>query len=308
VPGERLLKGVIASLVTNFNADASLNEVGIRENVEFLLRAGVSGICVTGGTGEALALSEEEQRRVIDATMEAAGSSAVVVVGALDIDVDRAVRIGSHAADAGATALLVIPPYFVRPSDTHVDAYLRRIGDRSRLPVILFNSAWRAGILLSPERVVRLAEACPNISAIKECSGDLIQTTEILASAPSDFSVLQGLDQLVLPSLAVGASGALVTLASVMPSVFARLYASATAGDQTTARDLQYEIIGLAQVIYREANPVGVKRILDLLGRPGGLSRPPFGLISAENEANLERAVPRILAAETAAMADGVPR
>lgn len=298
-----MLQGIVASLITNFTDDGYLDEEAITCNVDFLARAGVHGVCIAGGTGEALSLSDDEYRRAVDAAMRGSDDRCYVIAGALYTDPRRIIDCCRYAMTAGAAAAMLIPPYFVRPGRRHIEAHFRDIAEALDFPLILFNTPSRAGLDMDADLVVNLAQTCPNIVGIKEASGDLVKVSQIISQTGSDFSVLQGLDELVFPTLALGGKGALLSLATVLPRLFVELYERALVGDYDRARELQYKVLSYAPIVYRESNPVGLKRLLDLLGRPGGLPRAPLHPISRENEAQLEAVSAELLALESVPVA-----
>ncbi len=295
-----MLHGIVASLVTNFTHDGGLDTEGIRQNVDFLARAGIHGVCIAGGTGEALSLSEDEYREAVDAALRGADGRAFVVAGALWTDPRRIIGCCRYAQTAGAAAAMVIPPYFVRPSPRQIAAHFRQVAEAVDIPLILFNTPGRAGLDMDAELIVELARTCPNIVGVKEASGNMIKVSQIISQAGPTFSVLQGLDDLVFPTLALGGTGALVSLATPLPRVFVEMYERFKAGDLVRARELQFAVLPYISTVYGETNPVGLKRLLDLLGRPGGPPRPPLHPISSENDADLRAVVEPLRALERA--------
>jgi len=136
--------------------------------------------------------------------------------------------------------------------------------------------------------IVEIATSYPNIVGIKEASGSLLKLSQIIADAPDGFAVLQGFDELIVPSLSVGAAGSINSLACVAPNVFMRIYESMEKGDHRTAAHLQLQMLPIAAAIYAETNPVGLKKMLDMLGLHGGPSRPPLHAIASETEGRLK--------------------
>jgi 4-hydroxy-tetrahydrodipicolinate synthase len=294
------LEGIIVSLVTHFTEDLALDEDAIVRSVDYYARVGAHGVCIAGGTGEALSLSEEEYRRAVDAALRGADGRAYVVAGALYTDPRRIVDCCRYARSAGAAAVMLIPPYFVRPSRRQIEEHFRRIAEAVEIPLILFNTPSRSGSNLEADLIVALARDCPNIVGVKEASGDMAKISRIVSGAGPDFSVLQGLDELVFPTLALGGKGALISLATLLPRLYVEMYERAQAGDYGRARELQFKVLDYTGPVYAETNPVGLKRMLELLGRPGGPPRPPLYPISLENEVKLQAIVADLLALDEA--------
>ena len=274
-----ILGGIIASMVTNFT-DQSLDTIGIAENLEYLVAAGVDGVCVAGGTAEALSLSDREFEELVSVAAESVAGRCRLIVGALDLDPAKVAAKAAVARRAGADAVMIVPPYFISPSERTVDTHLRRLADEVAMPLIVFNTPARAGVDLKPAAIVKLAEECPNVVAIKDSSGSMLRASEIIRRAPDGFAHLQGFDELVLPSLAIGAAGALVSLATVMPRTFVKMVALAANGEYSRALGLHRRVEQAAEVVYLDTNPIGLKQLLDFLGRRGGPVRAPITGIS----------------------------
>lgn len=290
--------GIVASLVTHFTPSGALNRAAIVATVDFLARQGIHGVCVCGGTGEALALSDGEHAAAVEAAVEGAAGRCSVVAGALYVDPARIASAGRAAARARADAVMIIAPYFVRPSPDDIYEHVARIADLVDLPLILFNTPSRAGLDMDADLLVRIAAHIPKVVGCKEASGNMARFARIVRESPPGFRVLQGLDDLVLPSLAVGGAGALITLGAVLPRLFVRLYDAVARNDVATARTLQLAVLPVIDTVYRTPNPSGTKRLLELLGRPGGPVRPPLRTVQPGQDEHLVRLLPAIEALE----------
>jgi 4-hydroxy-tetrahydrodipicolinate synthase len=287
-------EGIVASLVTHFTPSGALDRAAIVTTVDFLARQGVHAVCICGGTGEALSLSDEEHAAAVEAAVEGAAGRCRVVAGALYIDPARIAVAGRAAARAGADAVMIIAPYFVRPSPDDVYEHVAHVADLVDLPLILFNTPSRAGLDLDTRLLVRIATSVPGVVGFKEASGNIARFARLVRESPPEFRVLQGLDDLVVPSLAVGGSGALVTLGAVLPRLFVRLYDAVAHNDLATARALQLAVLPVIDTTYRTPNPSGTKRLLELLGRPGGPVRPPLRTVAPGQDEHLAGLLPLI--------------
>jgi 4-hydroxy-tetrahydrodipicolinate synthase len=286
--------GIIASLVTNFTPAGALDQEGIAKTVDALASRGVDGVCICGGTGEALSLTDEEHEAAVNAAVRGAAGRCRVVAGALYIDPARIGRAARAAARAGADAVMIIAPYFVRPSPDDIYDHVARLSDLVELPLILFNSPTRAGLDMEARLLIRIATQLPKVVGYKEASGDLAKFARVVRESPPHFGMLQGLDDLVLPALALGGSGALITLGTIIPGVFVRLYEAASRGDLETARRLQLAALPVIDAVYQTPNPSGTKRLLELLGQPGGPVRPPLRTVESGEDGHLARLLPLI--------------
>ena len=283
--------GIHTALVTAFDEDGGLDAEALAESVRFQIAAGVQGVCALGGTGEPLALTSDEARRAIDTVIGAADGRIAVVVGCLAASQADIIAAGRHAKAAGADAVMVLPPYFVVATPRHIAGHLGEVAAAVDLPLVLFNSPSRAGIGLEVDFVLELIDFLPNLVAIKDASGDMVAATELARRAPDGFSVLQGLDELILPTLAVGGRGAMVSGSCLTPRLHVALAAAFRAGDLARARALQQALMPLCQALYREPNPAPLKRALAMAGRGAGPTRPPLGDIQEETVERLRAAL-----------------
>jgi 4-hydroxy-tetrahydrodipicolinate synthase len=229
------------------------------------------------------------------------------VVGTLLGRQEDIIECGRHARASGADAVMVIPPYFVVAKPAHIRAHFEVIAEKVDMPMVLFHGPSRSGVRLDADTILELIRAVPRFVAIKETSGDLTIAAELLRSAPPGFHVLQGFDELVLPTLALGGHGAVLSLGCLVPKLFQRLEQSMALGDMATARKIQLEILPLCRVIYGEPNPGPLKLALSLARRPAGPTRPPIASPAPATRKSLEQLVPPILEAEAAVADVDVP-
>ncbi len=295
------IEGVITALVTAFDQDGGLDLPALRASVRFQVDSGAAGLCPLGGTGEPLSMTVDEHKAVIDAVVDEAAGRVPVVVGTLLGSQDDIIACGRHARAAGAAAVMVIPPYFIIAKPAHIRRHFETIADAVDLPMVLFHGPSRSGVRLDADTILDLVTAIPRFVAIKETSGDLVVAAELLRGAPAGFRVLQGFDELVLPTLSLGGHGAVLSLGCLVPALFRRLADAFAAGDLATAREIQLAILPLCRAIYGEPNPGPLKHALALAGRSAGPTRRPIYPSSAATCDALARLVPPILDAEAAA-------
>ena len=295
------IEGVITAMVTSFKSDGALDVRAMQASVRFQIENGAAGLCPLGGTGEPLSMTVTEHKQIIDAVTSEAAGRVPVVVGALLGSQNDIIECGRHARAAGADAIMVIPPYFVVAKPSHIRRHFEAIAEKVDMPMVLFHGPSRSGVRLEADFILELTAAIAQLVAIKETSGDLTIAAELLRSARKDFHVLQGFDELVLPTYALGGHGAVLSLACLLPNLFRRLHDAYAAGDLGAAQTLQLEILPLCRVIYSEPNPGPLKLALELAGRPAGPTRAPIYPTSAATREALKRLVPRAIEAETAA-------
>lgn len=286
------LQGCFTALITPFQ-EGFLDEERLRRLVRRQLAAGVSGIVPCGSTGEAATLSSEEYRRVVSVCVEEAAGKALVVAGVGTNATAKAVEQARAAASLGADALLVLCPYYNKPTQGGLFLHFKAVASAVRVPIVVYNIPGRTGVNLLPATLARLAKDCPNIRAVKEASGSLDQVSEILTLCPPDFSVLSGDDSLTLPMMSVGAKGVVSVVSNLVPRETSRLCAAALRGDFATARGLHLRMFPLIKALFIETNPIPVKAAAAALRLCANELRLPLTPISPENRRRLSQAMSR---------------
>jgi 4-hydroxy-tetrahydrodipicolinate synthase len=266
-------RGVLPALVTPFTADEAVDEVGLRALVRHVLPH-VNGMVPCGTTGEFVYLTPDEQRQVIEIVVDEVAGRVPVVAGTGAASTRLAVQLAQQAQKAGASACLVVTPFFLHPSDKGIYQHFYEIAKSVDIPIILYNIPQVVDAYL-PRTVVEDLADIPNIVALKDSSGNLTYTMEVLEMTRGRLDVLIGHDEVVLPALAGGCSGMILASAQVFPEVWQKLYAAVQAGDLETARELQMSVQKLARIFCRYGGGVPVKAALNMMGvKVGGPRRP----------------------------------
>jgi 4-hydroxy-tetrahydrodipicolinate synthase len=293
-PGRQSLplrvEGIVPALVTPFTSDESLDLDALAGVVDWLIAAGVHGIFAAGSQGEFFALNRDEHRAVVAQAVEAAAGRVPIYAGVGAIATREAVALAQQAQAAGAAAVTVLPPFFIRPTPAELAAHFRAVAEAVDVPVILYNQPQRTGISLSTKLVRELAEV-PGIVAIKDSSASLNQTTDYLAACPEGFSVLMGNDSQIAYGLIAGVRGAIAATANVVPELCVAIYDAVTSGNIDRAVDLQRRLGHLRAAFELGTFPVVVKEAMAIAGRPVGPCRRPVGPLSGEARSQLERVV-----------------
>ena len=279
--------GSLVALVTPFR-NGELDHEAVQRLVEWHVEEGTSGIVVSGTTGESPTLSEEERVALVKTAVRAAGGKVPVVAGTGSNDTAHVVESSVRAEEAGADALLVVTPYYNKPSQAGLVAHYLAVADAVGIPIILYSVPGRTGVAIAPETVAVLAEH-PRIAALKEAGGSVDRVSEVMAR--TDLTVLSGDDPLTVPMMAVGAKGVVSVTANVVPGEVARLTAAALEGDLETARALHHGLWPLSRAMFIETNPQPVKTALALMGRVEEEFRLPLVAMGAENRARLADAL-----------------
>jgi len=284
-----MIEGVLPALITPFTKDNRVDKDGIRQNIEFLIDGGVSGVVPCGTTGEAATLSIKEHEKVIEYAVEY--SSVPVVAGTGSNNTSEALELTKFAQDAGADAALIITPYYNKPNESGMLKHFMTIAKAVDIPIIIYNVPSRTGINLKPELTAKLAKI-RNIVGIKEASGSIDQITRIIELTKNeDFAVLSGDDGMTLPILSIGGSGVISVVANVAPKLVVSMVEAFRNGDRNRAKELHMTLAPLIRAMFLETNPVPVKKAIELIGLPAGDLRLPLATISADNEKKLKIAL-----------------
>jgi|OpeIllAssembly_1097287.scaffolds.fasta_scaffold41309_2 4-hydroxy-tetrahydrodipicolinate synthase len=291
-PASRL-SGTYTALITPFTAAGEVDESALRRFVRRQIEGGVQGLVPCGTTGEAVTLDPDEHERVVAIVAEEARRAprAVrVIAGCGSNDTRKAQKLAKRCGKAGADALLVVTPYYNKPTPKGLIEHFRAVADAGELSVVLYNVPGRTGVNMLPETVLALAED-PRFVAVKEASLSLDQASEILRSRPPGFAVLSGEDSLALPMIACGADGLIAVVSNEAPRTTSELVTAGLAGDRDRAAALQAKLFPLMRANFRESNPIPVKWAMERLGVCGGALRLPLVPLSPGHHAPLEEAL-----------------
>lgn len=286
----RLPTGVIPPLVTPFTEEEDLDLPRLRWLIDWQLSSGVDAIFVLGTTGEFYALAEEEKQVVTAVAVAHCHRRAPVWVGVGAESTREVLRLTRMAEREGADGVSVITPYFIRPNQNELYDHFRRVAESTALPVVLYNNPAACGVSLEPVTVARLADRHRNIVGIKDSSGDLQNTIELLRVTPADrFSVLNGRDTLILAALQAGAHGAIPATGNIAPQLCVGIYQSFRRGEWDKARDYQSRLHAIRTALSLGTGNGVVKEAMALLGRSCGPNRRPIAPLSDDKRQQLQR-------------------
>jgi len=283
------MKGVFPALVTPFDKKENVDEETFRNLIRHVLPH-VDGLVPCGTTGEFPYLTREEQKRLVEIAVEEAGGKPVIA-GAGAPSTRQAIELARDAKEAGATACLIVTPYFLHPSDKGVYQHFSEIAQAVDIPIILYNIPQVMDAYL-PRRVVEDLADIPNIVGLKDSSGNLTYTMEVLEFCGDRIDVFVGHDEVVLNALSGGASGMILASAQVYPEVWQQVFAAVQAGDLPRARELQRSVQKLSRIFCRYGGGVAVKQALKMMGVPAGRPRRPLksvgGALLHEDRAEIQ--------------------
>jgi len=270
------LRGIVPPVVTPLTADHELDLPTLRTHIDYMLSKGVHGIFVLGTTGEFYALDEREKQAVVADALAHVNGRSPVYAGTGAETTREVIRLTKMAEREGAAGVSVITPYFIKPNQSELFDHFRRVAESTPLPVVLYNNpATCGGLSIEPDTVAKLAEV-PNIVGIKDSSGDLQNTIEIIRQTPRDkFSVLNGRDTLIHAALQAGAQGAIPASCNIAPELCVGIYDSFVKGDAEAARAFQSRLHGVRMAMSLGTGNSAVKEAMALLGRSAGPMRAP---------------------------------
>ena len=286
---KKTFQGSMVAMVTPFR-DGGVDDAKIREMVDFHVKNGTDAIIPCGTTGESPTLSHAEHKRVVEVTVEAAAGRVPVVAGTGSNSTAEAIDLTRHAKEAGANGVLMVCPYYNKPTQKGLIAHYTAVAEAVDIPIILYNVPGRTGVNMLPETVAMLA-AAPNIVAIKEASGSLEQMTEVISLCGDRMTVVSGDDTLTLPLMAVGGTGVISVIANILPKETAEMTRAALNGDWKRAKEIHLRIFPLCKAMFYETNPIPVKTAMHLLGRLNGELRLPLAPMSDANRDKLAKAL-----------------
>jgi 4-hydroxy-tetrahydrodipicolinate synthase len=259
-------RGTYTAIITPFTEYENVDEGALKRLIDFNLAGGVTGIVPCGTTGESPTLTHDEHDRVIELTVEHINGRALVLAGTGSNSTQEAVRLSKHARKAGADALLLVTPYYNKPTQEGMYRHFREIAESVSIPSIIYNIKGRTGVNLETDTLVRLMTDCANVVGVKEASGDLNQMKDVIARKTKEFCVLSGDDNMTLPLIKAGGDGVISVASNIVPEKMSKMVQLALDGKMTGAEALEKELAPLFAVEFVETNPIPIKYMLSLKG------------------------------------------
>ncbi|MGE5174629.1 MAG: 4-hydroxy-tetrahydrodipicolinate synthase [Betaproteobacteria bacterium] len=284
-----MFKGSMVAIVTPFK-NGTVDEKALGDLIEFHIKNGTDVIVPCGTTGESATLSHEEHHRVVELTVKTVNKRVPVVAGAGSNSTEETVDLTKYAKKAGANGVLLITPYYNKPTQEGLYRHFAHVADSVDMPIVLYNVPGRTSVNMLPPTVARLREK-KNIVGIKEATGDLKQVSEVIRLCGKDFDVLSGDDFTTLPMLALGGVGAISVTANVAPADCAGMFDAFFAGRMDEARRLHFKLEPLHSAMFIETNPIPVKTALAIMGKINEEFRLPLCPMADANKEKLRKAL-----------------
>lgn len=286
-----MYRGTYTALVTPFR-NGSIDEPAFRKLIDFQFENGVTGIVPAGTTGESPTLSHDEHRRVIGLAVEYAAGRGPVIAGTGSNSTAEAISLTAAAEKAGCEAVLLVCPYYNKPSQEGLFEHYRAIAESTSCKIILYSIPGRSVIEIGVETTARLAAACPNIVCMKEAGGSVERVNRLLAECPPEFTVLSGDDSLTLPFMSVGATGVISVASNLIPRAMSDLVNAALRGDFAGALEIHRKYYPLFSAFLRlDTNPVPIKTALGMTGHILPDLRLPMAAMAEAKAAELRAAL-----------------
>jgi 4-hydroxy-tetrahydrodipicolinate synthase len=282
-----VFKGSYVALVTPMR-QGRIDEAALKRLVDYHVQHRTDGLVPCGSTGESATLSHEEHRRVVEIVCKAAKGRIPVIAGAGSNSTTETLGLVKYAAKVGAQAVLLVVPYYNKPTPQGLYEHFRTVAKATRLPIILYNIPSRTGINLPVETVVQLAQDCPTIIGIKEASGTMNYTSQLFTTLDRrKFTVFAGDDSLTLPLMALGALGSISVIGNILPEAMGELCRSMLHGQYARALELHLQMYPLMRALFVETNPIPIKTAMATLGLCRSDIRMPLTPLAGDHKKEL---------------------
>lgn len=263
---EKQFRGVFTALITPFTKGGEIDEAAYKAIIEKQIASGVDGLVPCGTTGESPTLSHEEHDRVIELTIKYAAGRVPVIAGTGSNSTSEAIRLSKHAEAAGADGLLLVNPYYNKPTQKGLYLHFKAIAEAVNIPCIVYNIKGRSAVNVETPTMIELMNANPLICGVKEASGDLEQMKAVIAGRKEGFSVLSGDDNMSLSLIEAGGDGVVSVASNIIPKQMSEFIHSALEGRMEEARAMEQRLMPLFQAMFLETNPIPVKTAMAIQG------------------------------------------
>ena len=286
----RRLRGAITALVTPMTLDArDIDREAFEALCERQMDAGISGLLPCGTTGETPTLLASEMQELIRIAARSAAGRVPVIAGTANNDTWDTIELCKGAVKAGADVLMIVSPYYTKPSQEGLQRHVELISQAIDVPIMLYNIPGRTGVMMSVDTTMRILDSCPNVAAVKDATGGMTYCQELLRRAGDRVSVLSGDDALAVPMMSVGVRGVVSVTSNIFPREVLRVVEAMEKGDLPIARREHARLLPVHEAMFSEPNPQPVKAAAELRGWMNGAARPPMLAASAETKQLLSR-------------------
>jgi 4-hydroxy-tetrahydrodipicolinate synthase len=289
------LIGILPAIVTPVNSEGKVNRKATRRLVNYLINAGVGGLVPLGGTGEYTALSSQDRVKLVETVVEETARRVPVIAGILTPGFKEAVMTGKDFRSAGADAVMLVTPYYIRPSQEGIRQYYGEFVSKVDLPVVLYNIPYRTGVCLEPATINQIVDENQRVIGIKECHTDFSHFTRMMAFVKDKISVLSGEEFLFLPEVMMGAKGGILATANLFPRPWIRMFEMIGKGNIEGARRIHFGLLSLMDAAFAECNPGPIKEVMGMIDIDVGHALRPLTPPNQDNLKRLRTAVRKLL-------------
>ena len=270
------LRGMGVALVTPFDEEGNVDFEALARLVDYQLENGTDFLCVLGTTAETPTLSKEEKDQVKRCVIERVNGRVPILLGVGSNSTQAVVEAVKNEDMTGVDALLVVVPYYNKPSQEGIYQHYKAVAEATTLPIVLYNVPGRTGVNMTAETTLRLARDFENIVAIKEASGNITQMDEILKNKPEGFDLISGDDGITYPLVSLGAVGVISVLGNAFPGEFGKMTRLAMEGDYVQALTIHHQFTEMYRLLFVDGNPAGAKALLSMMGMMKNKLRLPL--------------------------------
>ena len=269
-------QGLGIALVTPFHKDGSIDFEALERLVEEQITNGIDFLCVLGTTAETPCLDESERKAVIETVVRKNNERVPLLLGAGGNNTQAVIDGLKDVDPAVFSGVLIVCPYYNKPSQEGLYQHFKAVAEESPVPLVLYNVPGRTGVNLEAATTLRIAQACPNVVAIKEASGRITQIEEIIEGAPEGFEVLSGDDAITFELLTIGATGVISVVGNAYPKEFGDMVHAALHHDYNTSLRMHRKFSQFYKLLSADGNPAGIKALLSIMGKAEDVLRLPL--------------------------------
>lgn len=286
---ESKFRGVHTALITPFTSTGAVDIGAMKRLIEYQIDSGIDGLVPCGTTGESSTLTHDEHDRVVELTVKFAGGRVPVIAGTGSNSTVEAIQLSQHAEQSGADAILLVNPYYVRPTQKGLYLHFKAVVEAVSIPCILYNIQSRTGVNLETETLVRLMNDFDHIIGVKEASGNLAQMKDVIQKKHDRFLVLSGDDNMTIDLIEAGGSGVISVAANIVPGHMKEMVHYALNGNLEQARKKEAQLMPLFKACFVETNPIPIKTAMAMKGWCEEVLRLPMCTLSREEHYDVIR-------------------
>jgi 4-hydroxy-tetrahydrodipicolinate synthase len=281
--------GVYTAIITPFNNDESIDYDALTKLIEFNIESGVAGIVPCGTTGESPTLNYNEHNELIKFVVKTVNGRVPIIAGTGSNCTKEAVEMSKKAETDGVDALLLVNPYYNKPTQEGLYLHFKAIADAVSIPCVVYNIKGRTGVNVETKTLLRLIDDCKNIAAVKEASGDLEQIKEVIDQTNDDFAVLSGDDNIALELVKMGGQGVISVISNVIPKEMSKIISHALVGEMEKANTINSSVKKLFSLEFIETNPIPIKYMLFKQGKCNEIYRLPMCPLNEEHKIEVDK-------------------